>query len=263
MFYSLYLKASPQMKNPHLSIDGTHVWCLKMFSPCILVSYVGCCVDKWKILLSIEGTFHKPKVMLPHVKDAFAKVMLPHVKVAFATYHHHHHLHKLCEMLCTGEGLEYRPFHDLRSVPEAGTLREQVENQGRACCSQVLYLCKAELGFYHFLDLVTGLVGTFSWSEDPSTAWLVPSRRSHLLGTCFFREVKGAENTKEKSMATADLPQAVGYGHGKIGLPNLMVSFFQPWGQYKAKMPDLIFRPFFPVIPDKYGYYEKTTKIIN
>jgi hypothetical protein len=70
-----------------------------------------CCVDKWKILLSIEGTFHKPKVMLPHVKDAFAKVMLPHVKdafakvmlphvkVAFATYrhHHHHHHHKLCE----------------------------------------------------------------------------------------------------------------------------------------------------------------------
>jgi hypothetical protein len=116
------------------------------------------------------------KVMLPHVKDAFAKVMLPHVKVAFATYHHHHHHHhNLCEMLCIGEGLEYMPFHDLRSGPEAGRLREQVENHGRAC-TQVLYLRKAELGFFHFLETVTGwLVGTFSWSEDPSTAWLVPS----------------------------------------------------------------------------------------
>jgi hypothetical protein len=106
---------------------------VKMFSPCILVRYMECCVDKWKVLLSIEGTFHKPKVMLPHVKDAFAKVMLPHVKVAFATYHyHHHHHHKLCEMLCIGEGLEYMPFHDLRSVPEAGRLREQVENHPEA-----------------------------------------------------------------------------------------------------------------------------------
>jgi hypothetical protein len=61
------------------------MYVVKMFSPCILVSYVECCVDKWKkSLLSIEGTFHKRKVMLPHVKDAFAKVMLPHVKVAFA-----------------------------------------------------------------------------------------------------------------------------------------------------------------------------------
>jgi hypothetical protein len=37
---------------------------------------------------------------------------------------------------------EYMPFHDLRSVPEAGSDR---------------------------------LAGTFGWSEDPSTAWLVPS----------------------------------------------------------------------------------------
>jgi len=31
MFYSLYLKAFPQMQNPHLSIDGTHVWCQDVF----------------------------------------------------------------------------------------------------------------------------------------------------------------------------------------------------------------------------------------
>jgi len=29
------------------------------------------------------------------------------------------------------EGPKYRPFCDLRSVPEAGTPREQVENHGR------------------------------------------------------------------------------------------------------------------------------------
>jgi hypothetical protein len=54
-----------------------------------------------------------------------------------------------------GEGPEYRPFHDLRSVPEAGRPREQVENLRRAC-TQVLFLSKAELGFFHFLTIKTG-----------------------------------------------------------------------------------------------------------
>jgi hypothetical protein len=49
---------------------------------------------------------------------------------------------------------------DLRSMPKAGRLREQVENHRRAC-TQVLFLRKAELGFFHFLEIVTG--------------WLVPS----------------------------------------------------------------------------------------
>ncbi len=71
-----------------------------------------------------------------------------------------------------GEGPEYRPFRDLRSVPEAGRPREPVKNHGRGC-TQVLFLHKAELGFFHFLEIVTG--------------WLVPSAG------------KGAENTKEKS----------------------------------------------------------------
>ncbi len=63
-------------------------------------------------------------------------------------------------VLSTGEGPEYRPFRDLRSVPEAGRPREQVKNEGRAC-TQVLFVRKAELGFSHFLEIVTG--------------WLVPS----------------------------------------------------------------------------------------
>ncbi len=45
--------------------------------------------------------------------------------------------------------------------------------QGGVCW--VVFLWKAELGFIHFLEIVTGLAGTFRWSEDPITAWLVPS----------------------------------------------------------------------------------------
>jgi hypothetical protein len=61
----------------------------------------------------------------------------------------------LMKVVCIGERPEYRPFHDLRSVHEAGRPREQVENQRRAC-TQVLILRKAELGFFHFLEIVTG-----------------------------------------------------------------------------------------------------------
>ena len=53
-----------------------------------------------------------------------------------------------------------RACGDLRSVPEADRPRDQVKKHGRAC-TQVLFLCKAELGLFHFLEIVTG--------------WLVPS----------------------------------------------------------------------------------------
>ncbi len=68
------------------------------------------------------------------------------------------------------------PFHDLRSVPQAGGPRERVEKiEGRAY-TQVLFLRKALPLFFHFLEIVTGwLAGTFRWSEDPSGAWVVPS----------------------------------------------------------------------------------------
>jgi hypothetical protein len=35
---------------------------------------------------------------------------------------------KYFTLFCIGEEREYRPFHDLRSVPEAGRPREQIEN---------------------------------------------------------------------------------------------------------------------------------------
>jgi len=47
----------------------------------------------------------------------------------------------------SGEGPEYRPFHDLRFVPEASRPSEHVENHRRAY-TQVLFLRKAELGFF-------------------------------------------------------------------------------------------------------------------
>jgi hypothetical protein len=79
-------------------------------------------------------------------------------------------------MYCIGP--EYKPFHDLRSVPEAGRLRELVKNHGRAC-TQVLFLLEAQLRFFHFLEIVTG--------------WLVPSTQEgtdgSMLRTCFFRQV--------------------------------------------------------------------------
>jgi hypothetical protein len=78
------------------------------------------------------------------------------------------------------------PFHDLRSVPESYRSREHVENNGRAC-TQVLFISKAELGFFHFLRNSGRLAGTFHRS------------RSRLLKRGFFRAGDGAENTKEKS----------------------------------------------------------------
>ncbi len=62
--------------------------------------------------------------------------------------------------LWIGEGPTYRPFRDLTSVPKAGRPREQVEIHARAC-TQVSFLCKVDLGFFHLLEIVRG--------------WLVPS----------------------------------------------------------------------------------------
>jgi hypothetical protein len=64
------------------------------------------------------------------------------------------------ELLCIGGEPDYMPFHALRSVPEASRPREHVENHGRTC-TEVLFLDKAELGFFHFLEIVT--------------SWIIPS----------------------------------------------------------------------------------------
>ncbi len=99
--------------------------------------------------------------------------------------------------LCIGGGL--RTFCDLRSVPEAGRLREQVENYRRAC-TQVLFLTKAELEFFHFLEMVKG------WLV-PSTSQKIPLQPGRYLQpetiplaeNSFLQAGNRAENTKEKS----------------------------------------------------------------
>jgi hypothetical protein len=49
----------------------------------------------------------------------------------------------------------------------------------RRACTQVLFLRKAELGFFHFLEIVIGWLVTFH-----------RRRRSRLLKTGFFRQVR-------------------------------------------------------------------------
>jgi hypothetical protein len=95
-----------------------------------------------------------------------------------------------------GEGPQHRPFCDLRYVPEASRLREQVDNGGRACI-QVLLLSRAELGFFHFLEIVKGWLVPSTISEKKpvrrsqySLADTFDCRRSCLLKTGFFRQVR-------------------------------------------------------------------------
>jgi hypothetical protein len=81
---------------------------------------------------------------------------------------------------CIGEGPEYRPFCDLRSVPKAARLREQVKIHGRAG-THVLFLCKAELGFFHFLEIVTGwLVPSVSQKISVQPGWYLPLQKIQL-----------------------------------------------------------------------------------
>ncbi len=67
-------------------------------------------------------------------------------------------------------------FQNVMPTEVAISPRAQISNQRRVC-TQVLFLHKAELGFFHFLEIVAGwlVVATFRSSEDPSTAWQVPS----------------------------------------------------------------------------------------
>jgi len=52
-------------------------------------------------------------------------------------------------------------------VLEASRLREQVEKHPTAC-TQVLFRSKAEMGFFHFLEIVTGWLVPSSTAENPA-----------------------------------------------------------------------------------------------
>ncbi len=93
----------------------------------------------------------------------------------------------------------YRPFCDLRSVPQAGRPREQVENHERAY-TQVLFLRKALPRFFHFLEIVTGwLVRSVGQKIPVEPGWYLPPQNIPLAENRFLQAGNGAENTKEKS----------------------------------------------------------------
>jgi hypothetical protein len=97
---------------------------------------------------------------------------------------------------------------------EGGRPREQVENHGRAC-TQVLFLCKAELGFFHFLEIMTSWLVPSARQKIPvQPGWNLPPRKILLAENMFLQAGKGAENTKEKSRrcftAPKTRPQKVG-----------------------------------------------------
>ncbi len=99
----------------------------------------------------------------------------------------------------------------MRSVPKAGRPREHVKNHGRAC-TQVLFLNKAELRFFYFLEIVTGWLAPSAGQKILVLAGTFHPKRSPLLKAGFFIAGKGAENTKEKSrqcfrfLRNTDLP---------------------------------------------------------
>ncbi len=84
-------------------------------------------------------------------------------------------------------------------MPQAGRPREQAENH-RTACSGVLFLSKAELGFLHFLEMVTGwLVPSADQQIPVQPGWYLPPRKIPLVENRYLQASKGAENTKEKS----------------------------------------------------------------
>jgi hypothetical protein len=65
---------------------------------------------------------------------------------------------------------------------------------------QVLFLCKAELGFIHFLEIVTGwLVPSADQKIPVQPGWYLPPQKVQQAENRFLQAAKGAENTKEKS----------------------------------------------------------------
>jgi hypothetical protein len=74
--------------------------------------------------------------------------------------------------------------------------REQVENHRRAS-TQVLFLPKAELGFFHFFEIVTG------WKIPVQPGWYLPPQEIQLAENKFLHAGKGAKNTKEKSRSAS------------------------------------------------------------
>jgi hypothetical protein len=87
---------------------------------------------------------------------------------------------------------------DFRTSPN-----QRFKYRKRACTQSGPFpTLRAELGCFHFLEIVTGWMVPSHWSvrrSQYSLAGTFHRGKSRLLKTGFFRQVKGAENTKEKS----------------------------------------------------------------
>jgi hypothetical protein len=98
------------------------------------------------------------------------------------------------KILCIGEGPEYRPFHDLRSVPKTGKglYSGPFPRESRA-------------GIFSLFRNSDRLVGTFSWfrrseySLGGKPGWYLPPQKIPIVENRFLQAGKGAGNTKEKS----------------------------------------------------------------
>ncbi len=70
----------------------------------------------------------------------------------------------------------------------------------RRASTQVLFLRKAELGFFHFLQIVTGWLVPCAGQKIPvQPGWYLPPQKIPLAENRFLQAGNGAENTKEKS----------------------------------------------------------------
>ncbi len=70
----------------------------------------------------------------------------------------------------------------------------------RRACTQVLFLGKVELGFFHFLEIVTGwLVPSIGQKIPVQPGRYLPWQKIPLAENKFLQADKGAKNTKEKS----------------------------------------------------------------
>ncbi len=98
--------------------------------------------------------------------------------------------HALTGVVYIGEGPEYRPFSDLRSVPEADSPREPVETHGKAC-TQVFFLRNVELGFFHFLEIVTGWLVPSAGQKIPvQHGWYLPPQKIPLAEYRFLQQAR-------------------------------------------------------------------------
>ncbi len=79
----------------------------------------------------------------------------------------------------------------------------QISNQRRVC-TKVLFLHKAELGFFHFLEIVRAwLVPTARQKIPVQPGRYLPPQKNPLAGNRFLQAGKGTENRKDQNPGRA------------------------------------------------------------